>query len=287
MKLKLFYAAIGIIILPYLIGCGSGSYNIKKGDYKIDSTQYKSTGAKLKNFYKVQTSPLFTLMISGGMNVGVSELSSNYQNSFDAQQFTEGLNFGVKNGFGISATGKWSLHHKGNLRLNVSGAFSRFSSAFLVKESPFGNVSYNVFTTGAGLENCFSPSFRLKPFIGAELTGNIIMGTADIKNSNNTTRIVKFKPSFRIGYMLYGGFEYMFKSNKFGVNLVAKLTSANLLLKSSNKSDNPDEVPIRDKKVDGSETIEFAGFKNFIYTSFLVGVNFYFGVKDIVYRFNK
>jgi hypothetical protein len=113
------------------------------------------------------------------------------------------------------------------------------------------------------------------------------MGRAEIRNSGNTDRIVKFKPSFRMGYILYGGFEYMFQNNKIGINFAVKLSNPNLFLKSSKTSENPDEVPIRDKKVDGPALIEFAGFKNFVYTSFIAGINFYFGVKDIVYRFNK
>ena len=52
MKFKHFCIALLFIILPYLVGCGSGSYNIEKGDYK-DTTQYKSTGLKLKNSYNI------------------------------------------------------------------------------------------------------------------------------------------------------------------------------------------------------------------------------------------
>ena len=86
--------------------------------------------------------------------------------------------------------------------------------------------------------------------------------------------------------MIYGGIEYMF-SNQVGMNVGIKLTNSNQILKSSDESSDPNEVPIRDQKIDGPDQLEFAGFKNFIYTSFFAGVNFYFGVKDIVYQFNK
>ncbi len=283
MKLKYFCVAVLFIVLPYLIGCGSGSYNIEKGDYK-DTTQYKSTGAKLKPFYKIQTAPKFTLQISGGLNLGMAELSSNYQNVFDTAQFSAGLNFGVKNGYGFMGIGKIPLHKKGNVRLNISAGFNRFKSSFLAEASTFGDVSFNVLTFGAGIENSFNPTFRLKPFIAGELQANMISGEANIKGANGT-RTVKIENSFRIGYMIYGGIEYMF-SNKAGMNFGVKLTNSNQILKETKASTDPNVVKLRDKK-DDTESIEFGGFKNFIYTSFFLGVNLYFGVKDIIYQFNK
>lgn len=285
MKLKHFSIAVLFIIVSYLSGCGSGSYNIEKGDYK-DTTQYKSTGAKLKNFYKIQTAPKFTLQVSGGLNLGLAELSSNYQNVFDSSQFSKGLNFGVKNGFGAMIIGKIPLHKKGNIRLNISAGYNNFKSDFLADESPYGFVKFNVLSFGVGVENSFNPTFRLKPFIAGEVQANLISGKANIISpTTGSTRNVTIENSFRLGYMIYGGFEYMF-SNQVGVNFAVKLTNANQLLKKSKESSDPNTVPLRDQKIDET-VIEFAGFKNFIYTSFVIGMNFYFGVKDIVYQFNK
>lgn len=285
MKIKIFSIAVLFIVLAYLSGCGSGSYNIEKGNYK-DTTQYKSTGAKLKNFYKIQTAPKFTLQVSGGLNLGLAELSSNYQSVFDSSQFSKGLNFGVKNGFGAMIIGKIPLHQKGNIRLNISAGYNNFKSDFLADESPYGFVKFNVLSFGVGVENSFNPTFRLKPFIAAEIQGNLISGKANIISpTTGSTRDVKIENSFRLGYMIYGGFEYMF-NNRVGVNFAVKLTNANQLLKKSKESSDPNTVPLRDQKID-DKVIEFAGFKNFIYTSFVIGMNFYFGVKDIVYQFNK
>lgn len=285
MKLKHFSIAVLFIIVAYLSGCGSGSYNIEKGDYK-DTTQYKSTGAKLKNFYKIQTAPKFTLQVSGGLNLGLAELSSNYQNVFDSSQFSKGLNFGVKNGFGAMIIGKIPLHQKGNIRLNISAGYNNFKSDFLADESPYGFVKFNVLSFGVGVENSFNPTFRLKPFIAGEIQANMISGKANIISpTTGSTRDVTIENSFRLGYMIYGGFEYMF-NNRVGVNFAVKLTNANQLLKKSKESSDPNTVPLRDQKID-EKVIEFAGFKNFIYTSFVIGMNFYFGVKDIVYQFNK
>lgn len=285
MKLSYFCIALVFTILPYFFGCGSGSYKIEDGEYK-DTTKYKTTGLKLKNSYKIQTPPKFTLQVSGGLNLGMAELSSNFNNVFDSAQFSQGLNFGVKNGYGVMVIGKIPLHKPGNVRLNLSGNFNRFTSSFLAEKSNFGDVSYNVLAFGVGIENSFNPTFRLKPYIAGEIQANLISGKANITSvTTGQTRNVTIKNSFRIGYMIYGGLEYMF-NNQVGVNFGIKLTNSNQVLKSTKTSDNPDEVPLRDKK-DDSGTIEFGGFKNFIFTSFYLGMNFYFGVKDIVYKFNK
>ncbi len=287
MKLRHFTIALAIVIIPFLFGCGSGYYDIEKGDYK-DTTKYKSTGAKLKNAYRIKSPPYFTLQFSAGYNIGMSELSSNYENVFDSAQFSQGLNFGVKNGFGFMAIGKIPLHKKGNVRLNISGGFNRFESAFLEKESPYGSVSYNVYTFGVGIENSFNPSFRLKPYIAGEIQANIISGKANMHNAaDNSTRYVTFKNSFRIGFNVYGGLEYMF-TRKIGMNFGLKFTNSNQLFKQTELSDDPNVVPLRDKKEKSdAEKVEFGGYKNFIFTSIYFGVNFYFGVYDIVYRFNK
>ncbi len=285
MRLRNFCIVLLLSILPYLIGCGSGSYNIEKGDYK-DTTHYKSTGAKLKDYYRIQSPPIFTLQVSGNLNLGMAELSSNYQSIFDSSEFSGGKNFGVKNGYGLMVIGKFPVHKAGNVRINISGNYNRFSSDFLASSSKFGKVTYNVFAFGVGLENSFNPNFRLKPYIAVEGQANIINGTAEMKNSaTNNTRTVKIKNSFRLGYMIYGGLEYMF-TKKIGINFGLKVTNSNQVLKSTKVSDNPDEVPLRDKK-DDTATIEFGGFKNFIFTSFYLGMNFYVGVKDIIYRFKK
>ena len=214
----------------------------------------------------------------------MAELSSNFQNVFDSADFSGGKNFGVKNGYGFMVIGKIPLHKAGNVRLNISGNYNRFASDFLASSSPYGKVSYNVFAFGVGIENSFNPTFRLKPYIAGEFQANVISGNATMNNSGTgETREVKITNSFRIGYMVYGGLEYMF-NNSVGMNFGVKLTNSNQILKQTKESSNPDEVPLRDKK-DDSGTIEFGGFKNFIFTSFYLGMNFYFGVKDKVYKF--
>jgi hypothetical protein len=273
--------AVLITVLFLVYGCGSGQYNIEKGNYK--DTTYKSTGAKLKGTYKVRTAPDFTLQFAGGLNLGMAELSSNYENVFDAENFVNGENFGVKNGYGIMLTGKIPVHPQGNIRLNITTSFNRFQSDIFTKTSPFGRVAYNVLGFGIGVENSFSPSYKLKPYIAVELQANFISGKADIVNvDSNTTRNVKIKSTFRIGYMVYSGLEYML-NNRVGVNFGLKLTNANQVLKQSSNDSDPNEVSVRDKKID--DPLEFGGFKNFTFTSFFIGFNIYFGIKDVLFKF--
>jgi len=276
-------AAILLIFLAFLNGCTSGHYDIEKV-YSPDSS-YLSTGTKLKGIYKVRTAPRFTIMLNSNINLGMAELNSEYSNNFDAVQFINGESFGVKYGYGFAATGKISLHKKGILRMIISAGYNRFQSNLFKSASPYGNISYNVFAFGVGLENSFSPSLNLKPFIAAEIQGNVISGRSKINYVNvNITRNVKMNNSFRIGYAVYSGLEFML-SDKFGINAGLKLTNANQFLKKSVSGSNPNEITLRDKNADGNVYIEFAGLKNFAYTSFFAGINFYFGVRDIRFKF--
>jgi len=284
MEKKFITYAVSLILLVVFFGCGSGQYNIEKGNYP--DTSYKSTGAKLKGTYRVRTAPAFTIQITGGMNLGMAELSSHYANNFDTTQFINGQNFGATNGYGFSVLGKIPLHKEGNVRLNISAGFNRFLSNLFAKDSPYGNVKYNVLSFGIGLENCFSPTMKLKPFVSGEIQANLISGKAAINDVTlHTTRNVTIKNSFRIGYIIYSGLEYMV-SNRFGICLGAKLTNSNQILKKSELSSDPNEVTLRDEKVNAPfYPMEFAGFKNFLYTSLFAGVNFYFGIHDVIYKF--
>jgi|SRR3990172_2933558 len=276
--------AASLILLVVFFGCGSGQYNIEQGNFP--DTTYKSTGAVLKGTYRVRTAPTFTLQLSGGLNLGMAELSSNYENTFDASQFINGYNFGVKNGYGFSAIGKIPLHKEGNIRLNISAGYNKFVSNLFSNDSPFGDVSYNVLSFGVGLENSFNPTYKLKPYVAGELQANMISGKANINDPNYySSRNITIKSTFRIGYMIYSGIEYML-SNRVALNMGLKLTNANQILKKSELGSDPNEVSVRDEKVDAPNyPMEFAGFKNFLYTSFYMGINFYFGVKDIIYKF--
>ena len=109
------------------------------------------------------------------------------------------------------------------------------------------SVSYNVFSWGLGIENCFTPDRRFKPYIGFELLGSLIGGNATI-NTDTASLSLKIKNSFRFGAAINFGFEYAI-TRSFGLNLGIKFTNANLLLKESKTSSNPGEIYLNDKTV--------------------------------------
>jgi len=252
-----------------------------RGNPVFFSSTSKSIFLKAK--YRIFSSPKFTVQISGGMNLGVSELYSNHPEIFNSEEFTSGRNFGVRGGYGVTAMGKLPIQKSGGLRFTFSTSFNRFQNNFLADDSPSGNVKYNVLSFGLGLENSFNPAFRLKPYIAVGLDANIINGKANLI-SNNNTRTVTIKNSFRIGYTVYTGFEYMFNKN-LGANVGARFSNLNQILKSSEDSDNQDEIPLRDKKSDIDPKPEFSGHKNFTFAALYIGLNFYFGIKEKIYKF--
>jgi len=151
------------------------------------------------------------------------------------------------------------------------------------KVDPNGTVKYQVYSVGIGLENSFTPSYKVKPYFGAAVLFNMIGGSTNYittVSATDTTHMsvgIKFKPSFRIGVNITTGVEYLINKN-LGLNFGINLTSANLLLKSSKTSDDPNNIPLRDKRIDPS--LPFSGYKQFLYTTFNIGLNFYFGIKE-------
>jgi len=74
-------------------------------------------------------------------------------------------------------------------------------------------------------------------------------------------------------------------SNRIGLNFGFKFTHANLWLKKSKQSDNPEEIYLNDARTGGS--IPYSGFKQFAWGSFYGGVNVYFGIKEKSYVYRK
>lgn len=292
MKQKYFLAVLLCPVLLYLSGCSSGSYNVKNLPEGSDSTQIVQRDSsnpvepiKGKTF-RVRTIPNFTLTGIFALDLGFAELSSNYANRFESDQFIKGENFGVRNGYSAYLIGKLPLHPQGNIRLTISAGYNHFANDFMSDASPFGSVKYNVLVFGAGIENNFSPKYRLRPYVGGEITGNLISGDAVIDTATVTSSPainVKIKSSFRIGISVYTGFEYLI-ANSFGLNFGVKLTHNNLLLKQS-ATDGTTEIPLRDKKSNEDPATPFAGFKSFVHLGFYMGANIYFGIKDIPFKF--
>jgi len=236
----------------------------------------------------IRSSPTMTLELSGHYDFGVYELSANDNGDFSSSEFVDGKNFGVRHGLGGAGLIKISLNDRGYFKLCFSGSYSKFSSKYnkaLEEEGEAGFVSYNVFTLGAGVENNFTPGYRFKPLVGIGLIGSVIGGHARVYDQSILSyRGLSIVPAFRLGITVYSGFEYLL-NNKFGLNCGIKFVHANLWLKDSKVSENPDEIYLNDKRV--SAKTPYTGWRQFAWGSFYGGVNYYFGIDQKNYRVKK
>lgn len=233
----------------------------------------------------LHSAPTFTVQFSAGYDYGVYELSGNSNGDFNSEEFVKGLNFGVRHGIGGNLTVKIPLHERGNVRLNISLLYNRFNSSLtkiMSVNSEIAFAKYNVYSCVLGIENNFTPSYRIKTFIGGGITASVISGQAKIFD-NGIYNDLSIVPALRLGLSLYSGLEYMI-NNKIGLNTGFMFTHANLWLKQSKESSNPNEIYLNDGLI--KPRIPFSGFKQFAWGSFFAGVNYYFGIadKEYIYR---
>lgn len=269
-----------IQIILFLI-LSTAALHSQDGNPKVTSrdTSYNSIATtKILNMLKNGKAPKVTLQLSFNYNIGHLDLAANENTYFRKDDFISGANFGTRYGYGAALTGKIALHKAGNVRLNVTAGYNRFMSNFVISESPEGKVSYNVFSGGLGIENNFTPQKKFKPYIGFEFVASLISGKA-LLNTDSTDFDLKIKNSLRFGITFNLGFEYAF-NNKVGMNLGYKITHANIVGKKSQVQTSLSETYLNDDKVTTGETIQYAGWKQFMYSSFYAGVNFYFGMKN-------
>lgn len=234
----------------------------------------------------IRNAPKLTVQFNFDYDYGVFELSANDNGDLHTDEFVNGQNFGVRHGFGAGVTFKIPLHEQGKFRLNTALMYNGFSSKFnkvFANTSEYDYVRYNVISGSVGLENNFTPSFKVKAYIGIGLQGSVIYGSARITQSDEAAEM-KILPAFRLGLNLFSGLEYMVLNN-LGFTFGLKVTHANLWLKDSKVSDNPAEIYLNDKRVTGKQS--FAGFRQFAWGSLSTGINYYFGVKEKHYVFKK
>lgn len=249
----------------------------KTGTLK-DTTYSSIATTQILNMLKKGKAPRVTLQVSFNFNIGHLDLAASENTSFSKDDFIGGANFGTRYGFGTTLTGKIALHKDGNVRLNITAAYNRFASNFVISESSDGKVAYNVFSWGLGIENNFSPVKKLKPFLGLDLIASLISGNA-LLTTDTADFDLKIKNSMRYGVSVNLGFEYAFNNN-VGFNLGYKLTYANLIGRESKVSASLNETFLNDDKVTGEEVIPYAGWRQFVYSSFYTGINIYFGMKN-------
>lgn len=270
-----------IYILFILIVCVSLSYSQDDGTKTVtkkDTSYNQIATTKIVNMLKQGKAPVVTLQLSFNYDIGHLDLAANENTYFRKEDFIGGSNFGTRYGYGATLTGKIALHKAGNVRLNVTAGFNRFMSNFVISESPEGKVSYNVFHGALGIENNFTPQKKFKPYVGFDIVASMIGGNA-VLATDSTDFNLKIKNAIRFGVSFNLGFEYAF-NNKVGFNFGYKLTHANIVGKESKVSASLTETYLNDNKITTGEAIPFAGWKQFLYSSFYAGVNFYIGMKN-------
>jgi opacity protein-like surface antigen len=223
-------------------------------------------------------SPTVTLQLSFAYNIGHMDAAASDNTMFRKGDFELGRNFGTRYGYGAMLLGKIRLNKAGHVRLNVGGSFNRFQSNFVISESPEGKVAYNVFAAILGVENNFSPQKKIKPYLGLDMTANWISGDA-VLATDSTDFNVHINSSFRIGVNLNLGFEYSFNNN-VGFNLGYRISHANLFGRQNKASSTTRETYLNDEKIKSGETIPYSGWKQFLYSQFYTGINYYFNMKN-------
>ncbi|MCI0449595.1 MAG: porin family protein [Chlorobi bacterium] len=235
---------------------------------------------KIFNMLKRGKAPMVTLQLSFAYNIGHMDLASDDNTRFRKDDFELGRNFGTRYGFGVSLLGKIRLNKEGYIRLNVGTSYNRFLSNFVISESPEGKVAYNVFSGSLGVENNFSPQKKIKPYVGLDIIANFISGKA-VLATDSTDFNLRIRSSFRVGLSLNLGFEYAF-NNRVGFNLGYRLTHANLIGRQNKASNSPSETYLNDDKIKSNDPNPpaYSGWKQFLYSQFYTGINYYFGMKN-------
>lgn len=254
-----------------------------------NSSNYSDSVTNNKHEYirlTVRNAPALTLQFNVNYDYGIFELSANDNGDLNKDQFITGKNFGVRHGFGLNLTAKYPLHESGNLRLNSTLMYNRFTSKFnkvFAEDVESDFVKYNVYSLAIGIEDNFNPGLKIRAFVGGGLLASIISGNARMSSDSDVTEF-SIKPGFRLGLSVYSGFEYLLSKN-MGISFGLKFTHANLWLKESRSSDNPDEIYLNDQKVFNNQL--YSGYRQFAWGSFELGFNYYLGVKEKQYYYRK
>lgn len=238
---------------------------------------------------KTRSAPRFILHFNGSYNTGAMDLTT-HNGGFNRVNLVNGKNYGVRHGYGFNLIGKIPVTKAGKVWIDIITGFDRFQSDIFAKNSEEGKVSYNSINGGVGAEYNFTPTHKVKYYIGTNMLLSAISGKSTLINTQDNNVIdVKFKNSMRMGYSIFLGFEYAFEKN-IGFNCGLKFTHANLLLKKSEEGVQSDdgliyETGINDDSVpETADPILFAGWKQFAYFSANIGLSYFFGVKEKRYR---
>ncbi len=279
--MSFFYKLYVILIL--LFSC---SFAFSQEPIKAN----KSDSPFLKKYMIVRTAPKFTLQLNLNYNQAVLELAGTYNDDFRSEDFLSGETFGTDKGFGANVTSKLALNPKGSLRLVASVSYNRMMTYLFGKSSlaDFGETKFNTFSGGVGLENCFTPNYNFKLYAGGEFLASTLNGEGTIWVENRTgtpySYKINIKNSFRLGFSIYGGTEYLL-TNELGANLGFKFTLSNLFLKESDNTSDSTDFILEDGKPDTPG--RYLGNKNFAFFSVHFGLCFYWGIIEKKYELFK
>ncbi len=276
-----FYRQYIILILLF-----STSFVLSQEPIKAN----KSDSPYLKKYMIVRTAPTFTLQLNLNYNQSVLELAGTYNDDFRSVDFLKGETFGTDKGFGANVTSKLALNSKGSLRLVASLSYNRLMTYLFGKSAlaDFGETKFNTFSGGVGLENCFTPNYNFKLYGGGEFLASTINGKGTIWVENRTgtpySYKINIKNSFRLGFSIYGGTEYLL-TNELGANLGFKFTLSNLFLKESDNTSDSTDFILEDGNPDSPG--RYMGNKNFAFFSVHFGLCFYWGIIEKKYELFK
>lgn len=245
----------------------------------------------IKRYMIVRSAPKYTIQVNFDYNQSVLELSGAYNDDYQSESVYDGQSFGADKGFGGTVMSKIGLNSKGSIRFTQSLTYNRILSYTFGDKTTVadnGKANYNCYSGGLGLEYNFTPAHRFKMYLGGEINASMINGYTKIWFDNggepSTNEEFNIKNTFRIGYAFQFGSEIL-TSDRFGLNLAARLFNANGLMKKSEGTNTDTEFKLRDK---ANPNLRFAGNndKNFSFWSIMAGVNFYFGINEKRYKLN-
>ena|SRR5438552_4185082 len=143
-------------------------------------------------------------------------------------------NYAMQQGYGITATGKMNLNPSGKVRITGSLGYNLF---YNTKDKGLNRTKWQLFNFGAGIEYCFMPKSKNKPFIGYEMNYTFMFGAwqTNITYPDNSVGniYVKFKPESRLGMAVNTGMEFPI-SKRAGVILGLRGIWANITPKRNN-----------------------------------------------------
>jgi hypothetical protein len=174
--MKLLYIILFVLLIN--VSSSVAQDEIRKVKSSKDTAYEYLANEKILNMLKTGKAPVVTLQLRINYDIGHLDLAGVENTYFSKSDFESGANFGTRYGYGFELTGKIALHKAGNVRLNVTAGYNRFSSSFVVASSPEGKVNYNVYSAALGVENNFSPARKVKPFVGLDFITSFISGDA-------------------------------------------------------------------------------------------------------------